>query len=260
MSAPELPPPPDAIGRPPPDGRATVTWPWWEALLVMASAYFLVGGLVSLPILQAYHAKAGAAGTGVLLATAAADLSTIGVLVLWLARRHPGWRRAIGIGFGPRGPRDIWVGLGAGVAISVGADALVAYVLNPLFHAATGRAVKLPQQVSTHLSSGGKAALVIAAVVVAPATEEFFFRGCLFRSIRDRHGFWPAAIASSLLFGLFHFQTGPLRDVLLLQSALAFVGFGFATVYERRGRLLSNVVAHATFNLVTVLSLVGVLR
>ncbi len=260
MNAPELPPPPDPPGGGAPAGRPAVTWPWWEAALVMAFGYFILGGIASLPVLAAFHAKPGAAGTGVLTATVSADLTTIGVLVLWLSRRHPTWRAALGLGLGRTAARDAWVGFGGGLAIALGANVLVAYVLNPLFRAATGRAVRLPQQVSSHLSAGGKVALVTAAVVAAPMMEELFFRGCLFRSIRDRRGFALAALVSSIVFGLFHLEAGPARDVVLLQTALMFVGLGFAGVYERRGRLLASAVAHATFNMVTVVSLLAVLK
>ena len=42
------------------------------------------------------------------------------------------------------------------------------------------------------------------AVVVAPITEELFFRGLLFRALRDRHGFWLGAAVSAVLFGFVH--------------------------------------------------------
>ena len=52
------------------------------------------------------------------------------------------------------------------------------------------------------------AALVLYAVVMAPIAEELVFRGSIFRSVADRRGFWPGAIASAIPFGLIHVVPG----------------------------------------------------
>jgi membrane protease YdiL (CAAX protease family) len=66
----------------------------------------------------------------------------------------------------------------------------------------------------SHLAAG---ALVLLAAVIAPISEEFFFRGVLFRTVRDRHGFWPAALASAIPFGLVHYVPSPAIDALVQQ-------------------------------------------
>ena len=79
--------------------------------------------------------------------------------------------------------------------------------------------------------------------------------GALFRSIRDRSGFWPAAIVTALLFGLSHYVPSPWPDALLLQTIMVFTGFGLAMIYEYRKNLLANVAGHAIFNLLAVIAI-----
>lgn len=226
----------------------------------MVVAYFLLGGLASLPVLAAFHAQQGAAGTGVLTATIVADSVTILALVGWLSWRHPDWRREMGVAFDRDIGREVAVGIASGAVISVIAAILLRTILEPVFHVLFGHAVRTPPQVASGLSVGGKVSFVIAGVVVAPIMEELFFRGCLFRAIRDRKGFLLGAIVSSVVFGMFHILSAAIRDLLLLQTGLALVGFGFAVVYERRGKLAACVAAHATFNLLAVLSILATTR
>ena len=80
------------------------------------------------------------------------------------------------------------------------------------------------------------------AVVVAPVTEEFLFRGLIYRSIRDRHGVALGAIVSALLFGVIHYVPGPWPDALALQITMVVTGLGLASVYEWRKTLLAPIV------------------
>ena len=94
---------------------------------------------------------------------------------------------------------------------------------------------------------------VLLSVVIAPVTEETFFRGILFRSLRDRHGFWVGAIVSAALFGVFHFIPGePWQSNTVLIVCMMCTGFALATLYEWRGNLLANIAAHMAFNTIGV--------
>ncbi len=101
---------------------------------------------------------------------------------------------------------------------------------------------------------------MLLAVVVAPISEEFFFRGVLFRTVRDRHGFWPAALASAIPFGLVHYVPAPAIDALLLQVTMVFTGLGLAWIYDRRGTIVAPVAAHMVFNIVGVVTILAVAR
>ena len=93
---------------------------------------------------------------------------------------------------------------------------------------------------------------MLLAVFIAPVVEETFFRGIVFRSIRDRRGFWLAAVISGVIFGLAHWVPSPWQDAVLLQSIMVFTGIALAWIYERRGSLLANIAAHMAFNAVGI--------
>ena len=78
-------------------------------------------------------------------------------------------------------------------------------------------------------------------VLVAPLAEEMLFRGVLFASMRVRFGFWPAALASSLIFGVIHLAPAQLLPLVALGMVLAWM-------YERTGSLWPSVVAHVVQN------------
>ena len=129
---------------------------------------------------------------------------------------------------------------------------VVGLPLTILFSALSGEDATTPDQLPPHLTGAAVVASVILAVLIAPVVEETYFRGILFRSIRDRHGFWPGALISGVLFGLVHWVPSPWQDAVLLQTIMVFTGIALAWIYERRGSLLANVAAHMAFNAVGI--------
>jgi membrane protease YdiL (CAAX protease family) len=81
----------------------------------------------------------------------------------------------------------------------------------------------------------------IAALVMAPLVEEILFRGVAYKTIRD-WGFPRVALASSsILFGLIHANLMTLFPLTLFAVVLA-------VLYEKTGRLIAPMAAHAVFN------------
>ena len=117
----------------------------------------------------------------------------------------------------------------------------------------------MPEQVTSDLH--GFQLVVFALVRGASSrrsTEEFLFRGVLFRSIRDRYGFWPGAIiVRRCCSGSIHYVPAPWPDALALQITMVVTGLGLAWVYEWRKTLLPPVVGHAAFNLIAVVVIVS---
>lgn len=97
-------------------------------------------------------------------------------------------------------------------------------------------------------------AMVILAVVIAPLTEELIFRGGVFRYLRTRWPRWSALLLPSTFFAALHVNWSTLEG---LSSALPLVVLAvvFSLAYERTGQLGTAVVAHACFNLNTLLVL-----
>lgn len=261
MNGEPVPPRPDVAGPAAPAGREALhgldvrppaTWRWWEALLVYLGAGVL-GILASLPVFAFVRTEALAG----LVASALVALVTLGVLVLWLRTLHGNWVGIIGLPR-PAGP-DLRVGVLFGLGLYPVVTLVVGGLLALLFTAIAGEPVRPPQQLPTEMGGGGWVIAALYAVLVAPVGEELFFRGMLFRAVRDRRGFWPGAALSSVCFGLVHYVPGPAAGTILLMTVMVFAGFGFAFIYERRGALWAPIAAHATFNVIG-LALIFALR
>jgi membrane protease YdiL (CAAX protease family) len=240
---------------PPPLGRAT--WDWWEVLLAVLVAWF-IGGLVSLPLVILLEPDASGPIDGAsLFIGIVSNVVTLGALVLWLRSMHPGWVTVLGWPARGAWAKEIGVGALLGVAVRL-ASGIVAAVVVAILRGASDEAVRLPEQVSSDLTGWGLISFAIFAVIAAPVLEEFVFRGLLFRSIADRHGFWPGALASGLAFGAFHLLTpGSQLDVLALGITHVGTGIGLAWIYQRRRNLLAPIAGHAVFNLIAVVAIVA---
>ena len=89
-------------------------------------------------------------------------------------------------------------------------------------------------------------------IVLAPIFEEFFFRGFIYRTLRNglarRLGLWGgvavAAVLDGLLFGFVHGTNTPIA----ILPVLAVLGAAFCLVYERTGSLFAVIALHATVN------------
>jgi membrane protease YdiL (CAAX protease family) len=88
---------------------------------------------------------------------------------------------------------------------------------------------------------GKRILFTFAGVVLAPVAEEIIFRGVLYATVKEAGYPRLALFGTSLFFAAFH------------MSAMAFVPLTFFAIvmtllYERTGRLIAPIVAHATFN------------
>ena len=245
-----------AAGATLPDGRTKVTWSFLPAVGV-ALLGFLAGSLAAVPVFLVFGetTEGGASGISELAQGIVVDAMLVGTLWLWLRARHRGWRAALRLVPAARVGREVVIGAALGVAVRIVAGIAAAIVI-AILAAATGEEVAVPEQVTSDLQGYQLVVFALFAVVVAPVTEEFLFRGVLFRSVRDRYGFWPGAITSALLFGVIHYVPGPWPDALALQITMVVTGLGLAWVYEWRKTLLAPVVGHAAFNLIAVVVIV----
>ena len=218
----------------------------------------IVGSLASVPVFLVLHdtRSNGASGVSELVQGIVTDTVGLIIVILWLIRWHPEWRQAIG--FPPKGRRlrEALTGAALGLAVLIAASVASAIILAILQSATGGAKQTLPDQVRSDLSPGAVLAFAVLALVVAPITEEFVFRGLLFRTIRDRHRFLVAAIVSALLFGAVHFvAVNDWQSTVALQATMVITGLGLATIYEKRGNLVASIAAHAAFNAVAVFTI-----
>jgi len=92
---------------------------------------------------------------------------------------------------------------------------------------------------------GGYAMAFLSVVVVGPLVEELVYRGLLHRLLSSSWGPVYGAVASSLLFGLMHFQ-------LWLLFGLMGVGLVLAFIHEHTGSVTACWVTHAAHNGLTL--------
>ena len=252
---PEFPPPPP--GRPPrgPRDLPAVRWGPWEAIGV-----FFVGNLVIAQVVVGTIVL-GVMGVGSgqpieglpqIVATVAADIAFLGAMLVWLTWKARDWRRLVGLTFGAKGVRDAAVGFGAGALLYLVVGVVVAVPLLSIFRRLFGPDVAPPEQIPGNLSINAKILTAFLALVLAPITEELFYRGIFYRSLRDRHGVVVGAAVSAVLFGASHVVNAPWRDVVFLQTLMVFTGIGLALIYERRANLVADIAAHVAFNVIGI--------
>ncbi|MBK5498895.1 CPBP family intramembrane glutamic endopeptidase [Peribacillus sp. TH14] len=88
--------------------------------------------------------------------------------------------------------------------------------------------------------------VIFVTSVIGPILEEILFRKIIFGSLNKRFNFFISALISSVIFGLAH---GELEH-LLLYSAM---GFTFAFLYAKTGRILVSMVAHIAMNTLVII-------
>jgi membrane protease YdiL (CAAX protease family) len=252
---PELPPPPAGAPAHGPGDLPAVRWGGWEAIGV-----FFVGNLVIAQVVVGTIVL-GVMGVGSgqpieglpqIVATVAADVAFLGAMLVWLTWKARDWRRLVGIAFGAKGARDAAVGFGLGALLYVVVGVVVAVPLLSIFRLLFGANVSAPEQIPGGLSINAKLLTAFLALVLAPITEELFYRGIFYRSLRDRHGVLVGAVVSALLFGASHVVDAPWRDVVFLQTLMVFTGAGLAMIYERRANLVADIAAHVAFNVIGI--------
>lgn len=101
-------------------------------------------------------------------------------------------------------------------------------------------------------SQGLLAIMITLAVVIAPLTEELVFRAGLFRYARTRIPRLLALLLPAVLFASLHVNWSTLMGLSSLVP-LVVLAVIFSLAYERTGHIGTPIVAHALFNLNTVL-------
>lgn len=88
-------------------------------------------------------------------------------------------------------------------------------------------------------------ASMLVSSIFGPILEEIVFRKIIFGSLYKRFSFWIAATISSIIFAMTHMEF----EHILLYSAM---GFTFAFLYVRTGRILVPIFAHVAMNTLVV--------
>jgi uncharacterized protein len=212
-------------------------WPAWYA-----GVAFLVGVIGTLVVVTIVALAAGVDVEAddpafTIVATLIQSAIFIGTALLFASMTAPPRPWQFGLRRTPFWPAVGWAALG-----------LVSFYI----FAAVYTAILQPdadQTVAQELGADNGTFGLIAAgfmvVCVAPAAEEFFFRGFFYRALRSRFSVLVAAAIDGGLFGVIHFSGGGTAEILL---PLALLGFIFCLVYEKTGSIFPVIALHSINN------------
>lgn len=122
---------------------------------------------------------------------------------------------------------------------------------------------QLPQEVADIIGSADsstllKASLVIAAVVLAPVTEEVLFRGVLLKALRN-HSNRFIIVVTAVVFSAVHVLGLDLErfwaSAAVVLPPIFLLGLGLAWITLRTGRLGPAIFLHSGWNLLAALVL-----
>jgi membrane protease YdiL (CAAX protease family) len=222
------------------DTTASVRQPW--GLGEAAGAY--LGGIAVAVVAGSIAVSAGAGTTDAVTTTVTFLGEWVGFVgvPVWLKRT-----RNADFGLRFAGVRDVALGVAAGLGVWA-VVLLYAVVLRQFDGVNLGHEA---QQLSGHGLGPGFVAFALSAAVGAPFAEELFFRGLLQPAMQRRVGPVVGLVVTAILFGLAHASGNPIEAI----PPLSLVGLVFGALAWRTGRLGPGIVAHMTFNGITVVSL-----
>lgn len=217
--------------------RARPRWPAWYAPVALVSSFFALGFfLPALPIILLGDFSTDLAALALLTLLVVQDSMLTGAALVFssLRLRPRPWH--FGLRPTPRWPTIGWAALG--FALMFGFELAYIALLNV--------------NESNVDDVGGNAVIAgtlvaLAVIVVAPVSEEFFFRAFFYRALRTRLPVWAAAPIDGLVFGSLHFES---IDAAVILPVIAVFGIGQCLVYERTGSLFAVIAIHACFNTV----------
>jgi membrane protease YdiL (CAAX protease family) len=232
-------PPPDPPELP---AAAGPQWPLWYAPAALFGSFAAIGvaGIPLLPVILTFGISEAVAGIALLALLLVQDglLVLAAVLFASMKRTPRRWH------FGIRATR-LWPTVGWG---------LLAFALMMAFEFGY---IELFGMDQTNVDELGEDNLVagfavsMAVIVVAPVSEEIFFRAFFYRALRTRLPIWSAALIDGIVFGSLHFQG---IDTAIILPVIAVFGVGQCLVYERTGSLFAVIAIHAAFNTVAMVS------
>jgi membrane protease YdiL (CAAX protease family) len=233
------PPPPPPPERPELPEGAAPRWPAWYA-----GVGFLTALIATLVVVGIVAAATGATSddnnaTFTVIATFLQGLIFIGTAVLFASFT----RKPRPEDFGLR-PTRFWPAVGwaaLGIASFYVAVAIYTAAVQP------DAEQTVAQDLGADQGTFGMIAAGFMVICVAPAAEEFFFRGFFYRALRSRWSVLVAAGIDGLLFGVIHFDFSG-ADALLILPPLAALGLMFCLVYEKTGSIYPVIALHALNN------------
>jgi len=180
-----------------------------------------------------------------LAGAATLQLGILAATAVILAGRQLSWRNAFNLHF-RRWPTSVLAGL-LGCAAVIVLAALLALLSSALL---TRLGLPAHDQLpirwfQENVSPLFKTLFLAQAILLAPFSEELFFRGLLLPALLTRLSTPAAVVLSSILFAGFHFHAPSFLSLFA-------VAVGCALTYLRTRSLAAPIVLHASYNLVNL--------
>lgn len=237
---PERPELPEGV-EPTPVREALPPWRPWTSWVALLGAF--AGTLFAALVIGVIAAASGSSISNPtpavnIASTVAQDLCLIGAAVLFarIAATPRPWQ------FGLR-PTRLWPALGW-MAVAWGSFFVVTLIWVAIFNLSSTE--KLPDELGTNDSLAATIAVAALVSVIAPAAEEFFFRGYFFTALRNWKGLWPAAVITGVVFGAIHAGSASAGYLV----PLGFFGFALCLLYARTRSLYPGIATHCLNNCV----------
>lgn len=230
--------------------------PWAGARAVIDVVVIYVGAQIIAAVVALAFTNGRPTDAALPVLLVASPVASLVMALAWMALRYGG-RLAPVRGRRRATARDVAVGVLVGIGCLIGQRVIV--VVIALLADRAGVELPVVQEAFRAIAQRPETAplLVLTTVLLAPVAEETIFRGILFQGLRARTGFWSAAFVSAAMFTLAHLgEGGGWLATLVIISGILPLGLVFAALVERRGNLLSSVVAHATYNAIGVMTLI----
>ena len=232
-------PPPDPPEVPEGPPELAPAWPAWTAPVALLAGFAatLFGGIVILGVGVAAGADLNDPPPAVNIAgTVFQDLALVASALLFarLVARPRAWQ------FGLR-PAPLWSSVGWMVLTWL---AFIAFSAAWVAALNIEERDDLPDELGADESTLALIVVAFLVTVVAPISEEFFFRGYFFTALRSWRGPWISAAVTGLVFGAIHTFSAPVGYLV----PLAMFGVGLCLLYWRTGSLYPCMALHAFNN------------
>jgi membrane protease YdiL (CAAX protease family) len=248
----------DAARRPPPDDMRDVAAGRvdWTPKDVLFGIFWFIGAFIlapvplTLPVLLATSDDSTAFYATSLVLSMAAQAALIAIAAAFTFRKYGGrWER-----LGLHQPDWSTIGWAAAAVIAAFAAAAVYAGIIELFDVDALRSERDDQLPDKILDTPALMVLAgIAVIAFAPLCEEVFFRGFVFPGLGRAWGAWAGIAVSALLWSLAHISPNIYKTLVPIFA----IGLVFGFVYWRSGNLVSTVLAHLVFNVLSFAQLAG---
>ncbi|MDX2343883.1 MAG: type II CAAX endopeptidase family protein [Acidimicrobiia bacterium] len=223
-------------------------WTYLDAFGLFVAGLF--GSLVAIALGVAVNGGEELADVPLLITSSLGQAVVLAAILMYMSRSRgtDSWE----LDFGWRFESSDWLGLVFGMALQLG---VTIFVLLPL--AWLLQIDDPPQQdvadIAAGVSSiGGRIAILLILVVVAPVSEELLYRGVLLGRLRRSYSAHTSVVVSAAIFSAIHLID---PNAAFVVPGLFVIGLVLGYQALKTGRIGLSIMTHAGVNLLAAIAL-----